>query len=207
MKHSLWLVGVCGLFLACGAALVIAAPGAKSGSKSEAAPATQPTAKESLADGAIEFARPADWTEVKGRRPLAAGFISPDRKGMITVEVWPQGDLGPSTGAQTVKLLRETRRKQTNLQIVMEPKLEPDKRFPVRIHEQYKAGDATEDVLRLYRQVGPKVVMVTVNSKSPDDARDRELHQTGEEVSLSATFTKVPPKPTAKPPAKPAKKP
>jgi hypothetical protein len=193
------MVGVCGLFLACGSARVIAAaPGAKSDSAST----TQPTTKESLADGAIEFARPADWVEAKGRKPLAAGFISPDHKGMITVEVWPQGDLGPSTGAQTVKLLRESRKKQTNLQIIMEPKLEPDKRFPVRIHEQYKSGDTTDDVVRLYRQVGPKVVMVTVNSKSPDDARDRELHKTGEEVSLSATFTKAP----AKAPAKPAKK-
>jgi hypothetical protein len=199
MKHSLWMVGVCGLFLACGSALVIAAA---PGGKADAAPTTQPTAKESLADGAIEFARPADWTEAKGRKPLAAGFISPDHKGMITVEVWPQGDLGPSTGGQTVKLLREARKKQPNLQIIMEPKLEPDKRFPVRIHEQYKSGDTTDDVVRLYRQVGPKVVMVTVNSKSPDDARDRELHQAGEQVSLSATFTKAP----AKAPPKPAKK-
>ena len=204
MKHSLWLVGVCGLFLAYRAALVT---GAAPGASPDTVPTTQPTAKESLADGAIEFSRPADWVEVKGRKPLAAGFISPDRKGMITVEVWPQGDLGPNTGAQTVKVLREARKKQTNLQIMMEPKLEPDKRFPIRIHEQYKAGDTTDDVLRLYRQVGPKVVMVTINSKSPDDARDRELHQTAEQVSLSAAFAK-PAKSakSAKPAPKPAKK-
>jgi hypothetical protein len=195
MKHPLWLVGVCGLFLACGSALLV---GAAPGATPDATPTTQPSAKESLADGVIEFARPADWTEAKGRKPLAVGFVSPDRKGLVTVEVWPQGELGPNTGAKTVKMLREARKKQPNLQIVMEPTLEPDKRFPIRIREQYRSGDATDDVLRLYRQVGPKVVMVTVNSKSPDDARDRELHQTGEQVILSATFAK-PAKPAAKP--------
>jgi hypothetical protein len=183
MKHVLCLVGVCGLFVACGAdATRGAAPSTK--------PATQPVVTDKLVDGAVQFARPADWTEAKGRTALAVGFVSPDRKGMITVEVWPDGQLGSSTGAQVVKRLREARKKQANLQIVMEPKIEQDKRFQIRVREQYKSGEGTYDVLRLYRQVGPRVVMVMVNSSSPEDARDKEIHQAGEEVAVSATFAK-----------------
>ena len=180
MKQSLWTVGVCSLFLACGAG---ASPGAAK------APATQPGVKETLADGAVEFARPGDWEEAKkNRTPLRAAWVSPDHKGMILVEVWPEGDITESTGPKTVAKLRADRKKQAEVKVVMEAAVEKDPRFAMRIHEKYQhTGDGTvDDVLRLGRKVGGRVVMVTVWSKSPDDARDKEIHAAGEAVMLSA---------------------
>ena len=181
MKHSLWPVWVCGLFLACGAASD-AAPGA-------AAPTSQPGVTETLADGTIEFARPADWDEAKkNRSPLRAAWVSKDRKGMVLVEVWPDGELSETTGTKTVRKLRADRQKQTGVRVTMEPTVEKDPRFDLRIHEKYEhtADGTVDDVLRLYRKVGGRVVTVTVWSKSPDDARDREIHQAGESAMLSA---------------------
>lgn len=180
MKQSLWTVGVCSLFLACGAA---AAPGAAK------APATQPGVKETLADGTVEFTRPGDWKEAKkNRTPLRAAWVSPDHKGMILVEVWPEGEITQTTGPKTVSKLRVDRRKQANVQVVKEAELEKDPRFAMRIHEKYqhKADSTVDDVLRLARKVGGRVVMVTVWSKSPEDARDKEIHAAGEAIMLSA---------------------
>ena len=191
MKQSLWLVGVYGLILACGAGTATAAAASASaaaGAKAPA-PATQPGVKETLADGAVEFARPADWEEAKkNRTPLRAAWVSPDRKGMILVEVWPEGDLTDSTVQKTISKLRVDRRKQPGVQIVKEAELEKDPRFPMRIRETYQhKGDGTvDDVLRLARKVGGRVAMVTVWSKSPEDARDKEIHAAGEAVMLSA---------------------
>jgi hypothetical protein len=179
------------LFLACGAAGAGAAGKTRAGRGS--APATQPGVKESLADGMVEFSRPADWEEAKkNRTPLRAAWVSPDHKGMILVEVWPEGDINEGTGAKTVSKLRVDRRKQAGVKIVMEATVEKDPRFAMRIHEKYEytADGTVDDVLRLGRKVGGRVVMVTVWSKSPDDARDKEIHQTGETVMLSAAPVK-----------------
>ncbi len=188
MKHPLWLVGVCGLFLACGSG-ASAAPGGGGAST----PTTQSGVKETLADGTIEFVRPGDWEEAKkNRMPLRAAWVSPDHKGMILVEVWPEGEITETTGAKTVSKLRVDRRKQAGVQIVKEAALEKDPRFAMKIHEQYqhKADGTVDDVLRLGRKVGGRVVMVTVWSKSPDAARDKEILQTGETVMLSAAPVK-----------------
>jgi hypothetical protein len=145
--------------------------------------------KETLADGAVEFARPADWEEAKkNRTPLRAAWVSADRKGMILVEVWPEGELTDSTAQKTVSKLRVDRRKQPGVQIVKEAELEKDARFPMRIREtyQHKADGTVDDVLRLARKVGGRVVMVTAWSKSPEDARDKEIHAAAEAVMLSA---------------------
>jgi hypothetical protein len=194
MKHVLCLVGVCGLFVACGAP-------AYGATRPSTAPSTRPVAAETLADGAVSFNRPADWEEAqKNRTPLRAAWVSPDRKGMILVEVWPEGQIAASTGPQTVRRLREDRKKQQGVKVIMEAAIEKDQRFAMRIHEkyQYTADGTVDDVLRLGRQVGGRVVVVTVWSKSPDDARDKEIHQAAEEVSLSVTVGK----PAAKPPKK-----
>jgi hypothetical protein len=184
---------VCGLFLACGAASAGAAGKARTGPGGGSAPATQPGVKESLADGVVEFSRPADWEEAKkNRTPLRAAWVSPDHKGMILVEVWPEGDINEGTGAKTVAKLRADRKKQAGVKVLMEPAVEKDPRFAMRIHEKYEytADGTVDDVLRLGRKVGGRVLMVTVWSKSPDDARDKEIHQTGETVMLSATPVK-----------------
>ena len=186
MKHSIWMVGVYGLFLACGAS---AGAGASPSGGAGKPPATRPGVKETLADGSIEFARPGDWEEAKkNRTPLRAAWVSPDRKGMILVEVWPEGEITETTGPKTVSKLRVDRRKQAGVQILKEATLEKDPRFAMRIHEQYqhKADSTVDDVLRLARKVGPRVVMVTVWSKSPEDARDKQIHAAGETVMLSA---------------------
>ena len=46
----------------------------------------------------------------------------------------------------------------------MPAKIERDKRFAIVIHEKYKAGNLTADELHLYKAVGPRVVMLTVNT-------------------------------------------
>ena len=155
-------------------------------------PATQPAAAESLANGQIRFTPPpADWIEVqKSRKPTVAAYVSADHMGAIAIEVLPtDADVEPKTADLIVRKLRQGRR-QARATIVMEPTLEKDDSAAIRIHEKYRAADKVADVLHLYRQVGPRVVMVTVSALSDTSEGVKAIHDAGEQVSRSATSVK-----------------
>jgi hypothetical protein len=149
--------------------------------------------KESLLDGRVEFTPPAaeDWTRahVTGAADAAA-YMTKDHKGQIAVQVLPaDAEISPQMGGAIVRQLRQNHKKAAQ-KIVMDPKVERDPRFDLRVHEKYQQDDKTIDELHLYRNVGPRVVMVTASAVSENDEQSKPALKAAENVALSAAWIK-----------------
>ena len=147
----------------------------------------------SLLGGRVTFTPPPqnDWKPAHapgGDAPAA--FVREDEGGVMALQILPSdAQVSPQMGPALLKQLRENH-KNAGQDVTMPPKIERDKRFARRIHERYKAGDKEYDELHLYRDLGPRIVMVTVNTivQKEKDAK-REL-KAGEDVALSAKWVK-----------------
>ena len=147
--------------------------------------------KESLVDGQFQFYPPEGWEEVKkSRNATTAAYVAPGHQGAIAVQVLPpDADMDAATAALIVRRVKADRKK-SGTKMVMDIAPEKDERFALRLREKYMEGEKTADVLRLYRKVGPRLVMVTIKSlgKSEEDAKP--IHATGEEVTLSVEYVR-----------------
>lgn len=165
-----------------------------------AEPTTRPAGpKDALAGGLVEFARPAGgWDgDKKARTATRAVFVSQAPEGIAFIEVLPpNAETGAATAPAVIKQLRENRRKNDQ-QVLMDPTVEPDARFALRVHERYQAGERVADVLYLYRRVGPRVVLVRVDARAEGEADVKAVHAAGEALALSAAYVKPPPKKAA----------
>lgn len=166
--------------------------------KPAAPPATAPApvGRVTLAGGLVSYAAPpGEWESgTKDKTPNRDTYFTTSRKGLLVVEVLPAGQkYGPDLGKPILDKLKQNKRlrKQTYLE---EPRVEPDARFALRIRERYRMNDTTvAEQLHLYRQVGPRAVLVMVTTLTDGDAAKEQL-AAGEAVSLSAE----PVKPAAK---------
>ncbi|HEY2587236.1 MAG TPA: hypothetical protein VGI81_15935 [Tepidisphaeraceae bacterium] len=145
----------------------------------------------SLIGGRLTFTPPPDdaWARATNvNADDAAAYGARDEKGAIAIQVLPaDAEMTPQMGGAVVRSLRDAHKK-ANQNIVYGPKVEPDKRFALKVHEKYQVGEKTADELHLYRNVGPRVVMVTVNAWVTDDAAAKPVHQAGEDVLASAKW-------------------
>ena len=161
-----------------------------------AAPATAPTA-DSIANGLYHFTPPpaADWTSVK-YNPVAEAvlFTNTTRDGQIQLSLLAKdasvdGSLADNVAVAIVKQLKETRTKNKQT-MVLPPTVEKDKRFAIVIHEKYKVGEFIADQLHVYKAVGPRVMMMTVNSVSTDPDKTKAIHDLGEATLDGAAFVR-----------------
>src|SRR5206468_11909227 len=115
-----------------------------------------------------------------------ATFMRDDEGGAMALQVLPaDAEISPRFGAALVRQLRENHKK-ANQKVTMPPKIESDKRFALRIHERYQDGEKEYDELHLYRDLGPRVAMVTVNTIVQKDKDAKQELKAGEDVALSA---------------------
>jgi hypothetical protein len=68
----------------------------------------------------------------------------------------------------------------------MEPRVEEDGRFVVRVHEQHKVGEKIADQLCLYRPVAGRVAMVTIFTTQQSDDDVLAAHKAGEDLLIGA---------------------
>lgn len=157
--------------------------------------ATAPASSATLLGGRIAFVPPPDDVWQRAENVVsddAAAFAGRKHEGAIAIQVLPaDAEITPQMGGAVVRALRDAHKKAGE-KIVMDPKVEPDKRFALRVHEKYQHGDKTADELHLYKNLGPRVVMVTVNTWVADDAAARALQAAGEDVGVSARWVKPP---------------
>lgn len=152
---------------------------------------TQPSA--ALLQGKITYRPPPDdaWERahnVSGE--TAAAYVSESRQGAIAIEVLPaDARITPAMGPAIVRTLRQNH-KNAGHKVIMDPKVERDTRFALRVHEKYQQGDNVADELHLYRDLGPRVVMVTANAMGKESNDAKAVHKAGEEVLLSAKWLK-----------------
>jgi hypothetical protein len=164
------------------------------------AAAPVPGEKAELAGGQIRYLVPAEgWVFAKASKtPTRDAFVAATRDAMMSVDVLPTGTTyAPDMAAGMARQLKQQKAAK-GTKFVQEPTVQKDDRFVIRIRERFQSGDKVSDQLHLYRQVGNRVVLVTVNSLAGEDGA-KAHHATAEEVSLSAENTSAPP--AAKPPA------
>jgi hypothetical protein len=79
---------------------------------------------------------------------------------------------------------------KSGVKVILPASIEKDPHFPLRIHEKYMAGDRTNDTVQLFRNVGPRVVVVISESLSDDANAVTQVHKTGEDVLTSVKYNR-----------------
>jgi hypothetical protein len=150
-----------------------------------------------LANGTVRFTAPDGWDELPSTESRAA-YALHDHRSILSVDVAPaDSKIGPDSSIGIIRDLRQ-RRLQRKEQYLLNPTVEKDGRFLLRIHEKYHMivkvdGRPTEkiaDQLHLYCQVGPRLVMVTVWSMADSDDDLKQAASAGEHIALSASFAR-----------------
>ena len=147
----------------------------------------------SLLGGKLTYAPPPEENWERAEQPsgeTVAAFRTKDHEAAMVMQALPQdAQMTPQMGPALVRQLRENHRK-ADQKLLIGPKIEPDKRFGLRIHERYQNGEKISDELHLYRDLGPRIVMVTANAIVKDDTDPKAVQKDAEEVLLSAKWVK-----------------
>lgn len=145
----------------------------------------------SLIGGRLTFTPPPEdaWARATNvNSDDAVAYAAHSHMGAIAVQVLPaDAEMTPQMGGAVVRSLRDAHKK-ANQKVLFGPKIEPDKRFTVRVHEKYEVDGKTADELHLYRNVGPRIVMVTVNAWVEDEPEAKPIHKAGEDLLASAKW-------------------
>jgi hypothetical protein len=149
-----------------------------------------------LGGGKIEFTPPEGWTKSdKNSGPTRAAYVSPGGEGMLLVELPPNMQIADGTGDAIIKQLHGMRQKEGSKSL--ELKAEPDDRFDLRIVDRFTLKNGRDaEQLHLYKKVGSRVVMATVNSVAEDAEASKKIHAAGEDALLSAKAVGPPEKST-----------
>jgi hypothetical protein len=164
-----------------------------------ASPTSKPAAgaDTSIAKDQYHFPAPPspEWTAVKAD-PDAESITYSNAKhdGAIQMSLLPKGesvdpDAAADYAAEVIKLLNE-RHQNAHTVVVMQPKIEKDKRFAIVIHEKFKVGDLTEDELHIYKSVGPRVIMLAVFSVSDDADKTTQIFGDAKDLLDSVKFNR-----------------
>lgn len=149
-------------------------------------------AEVTLAGGHLHFSAPADdaWQRAENiHSDDAAAYARRDHQGAVAIQVLPpDAEMSDQMGGAVIRSLRDAHKK-ANQKILYGPKIEPDDRFALKVHEKYQSGDKVADEIHIYRNVGPRVVMVTVNAWVTDEAKAKQIHTTGEDLAASAKWS------------------
>jgi hypothetical protein len=164
------------------------------------APATGPAIGPdmSIAKDQYHFPAPAvdEWKAVKPDPDAESiTFLNSKEDGAIQLVLLPKDasvdpDIAMNVAVAMLKQIKADRAKQ-GVEMVMQPKIEKDKRFAIVIHEKYKVkNDQVADQLHVYKSVGPRVLMLTVNSVAIDADRTAAIHAAGEDLLDAVKFNR-----------------
>ncbi len=142
-----------------------------------AEPATAPST-ETLLSGDIVFTPPDGWKmEGRSKDGRRVGYSHADPSAVMVVNADPQQSVlddsaAPKIGQTVMKQVTDNAAR-SGLELISPPKMEPDDRFFLRVHHQYKKGNEIADQLQIYRVVGLNLVAVavTVFATSPDQIK------------------------------------
>jgi hypothetical protein len=145
-----------------------------------------------LLKGRIVYTPPEGWELSIGSSDDTTGAWSqPEGSGILAIQALPgNAVVDKGAGRAIVRQLHENHLKAKD-EIVLEPRLEDDDRFSIRIHEKYKRKGQLSDEMHYYKMVGSRACMLTVNAVTDDEADAKKVHAVGEAVLLSARFAKV----------------
>jgi hypothetical protein len=164
-----------------------------------ASPASQPDSgpDTSIANDQYHFPAPPpdEWTAVNPD-PSAdtIAFLNKQHDGAIQLVLLNKDasvdrDVADNVAVAIVKQIKESHAEKKDV-MVMQPKIERDKRFAVVVHEKFKVGNSVADQIHVYRAVGPRVLMLTVNSVATDPEKAAAIHAAGEDMLAAAKFNR-----------------
>lgn len=174
-----------------------------------AGPATKPTAttaparvRDGLINGSVRFLIPADW-EIVSRTDdgMSVVYHTPDKVGIVSILITQQKEAIPQHNALVHAQMQKTilgwdneDLKNRKVEVIDAPKVEPDDRFMLRVHERFKDGDHLLDVLHIYRGIGLNLVGVTVAASTEDKAQAKRVHDAAALLLMSVSLAAPDPK-------------
>jgi hypothetical protein len=174
------------------------------GPTTKPASATAPAARvrDGLVNGSVRFLIPADW-DIVGRADdgFSVVYHTPDHLGVVSVLITQQKEAIPQHNAAVYAQMRKTildwdnqDLKNRKVEVIDAPKVEPDDRFMLRVHERFKDGDHPLDVLHIYRGIGLNLVGVTVAASTEDKAQAKQVHEAAALLLMSVNLGAPDPK-------------
>lgn len=178
------------------------APATKPTGRPATKPAPPARVRDGLRNGAIRFLVPKDWELVaRAEDGLSCNYAFPDEKGGVKMLLSQQATVIPTSNPQLKAQLSKFVLDNDNqdlasrkMEIIDAPKIEPDPRFMVKVHERFKDGETVVDALHLYRGVGINLVSVTITANTEDKEEVKTLHEAGALMLLSVTTNSPDPK-------------
>jgi hypothetical protein len=170
-------------------------------SSAVAVPATAPTTRtadmEPLLEGVIRYQPPAGWELVrKSDTNLQANYKTADGIGRIEINVSPQTrDVPPTFAQQMAKIIgkgvREDADRNSNT-ILMQPRVEKDERFLLRMHDRTAGAEGTCDRVQLYRVMGLNIVHVAASAQTDSPEQAKAIHAVGESLLETMRLSRGP---------------
>jgi hypothetical protein len=173
-----------------------------------AGPTTKPATtaparvRDGLINGSVRFLIPADW-EIASRADngMSVVYRTPDGLGTISILITQQKEAIPQHNPAVYAQMRKTILDWDNddlakrkVDVIDAPKVEPDDRFMLRVHERFKDGDHPLDVLHIYRGIGLNLVGVTVAASTENFADAKRVHDAAALLLMSVSLAAPDPK-------------
>jgi hypothetical protein len=145
---------------------------------------------EPLLDGSIRYLPPdaaAGWKFIgKTEDNLKATYLIEEGRGRIDITVSPQTRDVPDTYAKQMALIigkgiREDA-DRVGRTMLLQPKVEKDQRFFLKIHDRISGEDGIRDRLQLYRVMGLNIVHVAVIALKDTPEAAKPIHAAAEEL-------------------------
>ncbi|WP_428939863.1 hypothetical protein [Fontivita pretiosa] len=146
-------------------------------------PTTSP-ATDTLLDGKLVYTPPPGWQLLGKFEDRRVGYGLGEGRAHMTLLATPQqntipDELAPKLAARIRQtILQEQQR--GNLELVLEPRVEPDPRFLLRVHDRYHAQGKFGDRLQLFRGIGRNLVSVTVVALTDNEQEAAQIHEAAE---------------------------
>ena len=145
---------------------------------------------EPLLDGSIRYVPPsadAGWKFMgKTEDNLKATYLIEEGKGRIDITVSPQTRDVPDTYAKQMAMIigkgiRDDA-DRVGRTMLLQPRVEKDERFFLKIHDRISGEDGIRDRLQIYRVMGLNIVHVAVIALKDTPEEAKPIHTAGEEL-------------------------
>ncbi len=169
-----------------------------------------------LGDSKFRLTPPPDSTWEKSEKPGAQNFIayiSKNHDAVMAIQLLPPDmEINQAVTDALIKQLKSSRTKSKS-KMLLEPTVEPDDRFALKIHERYEVKDGkVADQIHVYRYLGQRIALATVNVVNDDADKVKTYHAAAEDALASTTWPGMkrqaqPQKPATRPTSRPIGKP
>ena len=181
-------------------ALGLAAAAAPGATSSPAAPTTRVVTAdmEPLIDGSIRYAPPpaaGGWKLfAKSDDHRRATYVTEDGKGRLDINVTPQTrDVPDEYARQMALIIGKTVRENADRDgrtILLQPRVEKDERFFLKIHDRLSGATGISDRLQIYRVMGLNIVHVAAIALKDTPEEARPIHEAGEALLEGMRLTR-----------------